>query len=399
MNLRSIFEVLTLRILGALLLDHWRYASQLALTGLLTTTGLFTTTSVALAQSEEGTLLQGQALLGDEVLSNGIVVLHHLIGGIQGELDSVPLGIDGTFSLTLPNPPDPAVRDIYLASIRHDGVLYFGAPLTEPEHLDSIYNIQTYDTAFAPSGGVDLPIEIRNMFFEFDGDRWHITDLIEVYNETGRTLVSEDQGFVWGYPLIPGATDFELGQAEMSPENITLEAGELRIRTPLPPGERLFVVTYMIDEPFVSIPMPGLTAVMELLVREPAPPMRVEGLDSFPRIELEPGTTYRRYSGDNLADLSIDLSEAQIPFEVPVAWMSVILGLVLGGAGLFLLKRDPVMGNTQKATIDLGDRKSTLHQIALLDEIFKSQKDRSEREHKKYLMERTKLIQRVIGTD
>jgi len=57
------------------------------------------------------------------------------------------------------------------------------------------------------------------------------------------------------------------------------------------------------------------------------------------------------------------------------------------------------MGNTQKATIDLGDRKSMLHQIALLDEIFKSQKDRSEREHKKYLMERTKLIQRVIGTD
>ncbi len=385
--------------MGALLLDHWRYAGRFALASLLTTTGLFTTTSVALAQSEEGTLLHGQALLGNEVLRSGTVVLHHLIGGTQGELDSVPLGIDGTFSLTLPNPPDPAVRDIYLASIRHDGVLYFGAPLTEAEHLDSIYSIQTYDTAFAPSGGADLPIEIRNMFFEFDGDRWHITDLIEVYNETGRTLVSEDPGFVWGYPLIPGATDFELGQAEMSPENITLEAGELRIRTPLPPGERLFVVTYMIDEPFVSIPMPGLTAVMELLVREPAPPMTVEGLDSFPRIELEPGTTYRRYSGDNLAGLSINLSEAQIPFELPVAWMSVILGLVLGGAGLFLLNRDPIIGGTQKAIIDLGNRESTLHRIALLDETFGSQEGRNEREHEEYLRERAKLVRRVTGTD
>ncbi len=385
--------------MGALLLDHWRYAGRFALASLLTTTGLFTTTSVALAQSEEGTVLHGQALLGNEVLRSGTVVLHHLIGGTQGELDSVPLGIDGTFSLTLPNPPDPAVRDIYLASIRHDGVLYFGAPLTEAEHLDSIYSIQTYDTAFAPSGGADLPIEIRNMFFEFDGDRWHITDLIEVYNETGRTLVSEDPGFVWGYPLILGATDFGLGQAEMSPENITLEAGELRIRTPLPPGERLFVVTYMIDEPFVSIPMPGLTAVMELLVREPAPPMTVEGLDSFPRIELEPGTTYRRYSGDNLTGLSINLSEAQIPFELPVAWMSVILGLALGGAGLFLLNRDPIIGGTQKAIIDLGNRESTLHRIALLDETFESQEGRNEREHEEYLRERAKLVRRVIGTD
>ena len=356
-------------------------------------------TSTVFAQSGQGTLLRGQALLGNEALTSGTVVLHHLIGGTQGELDSVSLGTDGTFSLTLPNPPDPAIRDIYLASIRHDGVLYFGTPLTEPEHLDSIYRIQTYDTAFAPSGGADLPIEIRNVFFEFDGDRWHITDLIEVYNETGRTLVSEDPGFIWSYPLIPGATDFELGQAEMSPENISLEAGRLLIRTPLPPGERLFVVTYKLDEPFVSIPMPGLTTVMELLVREPAPPMIVEGLDSFPRVELEPGTTYRRYSGNNLTGSSINLSEAKIPFELPVSWMSLILGVVLGGAGLFLLNRDPIRANTRAATVNLGDRESMIHRIAVLDETFKSQEDWSEREHEEYLMERAKLLQRVRGTD
>ena len=83
-------------------------------------------TSTAFAQSGQETLLRGQALLGNEALTSGTVVLHHLIGGTQGELDSVSLGTDGTFSLTLPNPPDPAIRDIYLASIRHDGVLYFG---------------------------------------------------------------------------------------------------------------------------------------------------------------------------------------------------------------------------------------------------------------------------------
>ncbi|GIS81341.1 MAG: hypothetical protein CM1200mP14_29070 [Gammaproteobacteria bacterium] len=76
----------------ALLLDHWRYAGRFALASLLITTGLFMATSTAFAQSGQGTLLRGQALLGNEALTSGTVVLHHLIGGTQGELDSVSFG-------------------------------------------------------------------------------------------------------------------------------------------------------------------------------------------------------------------------------------------------------------------------------------------------------------------
>ena len=366
---------------------------------LFATATLFTTTSVVSGQVEQNTVLRGRAFLENELLTHGTVVLHHLIEGNQGELDSVPVRFDGTFDLTLTNPPDSEVRDIFFASIRHDGVLYFGPPLTEPEHLDSIYEIQTYDTVFAPPQGANLPIEIRNVFFEFDGDRWRVTDLLEVHNEGSRTLVSGNQGFVWRYPLISGATDFELRQAEMSPEAVIFEAGELRVRTPVPPGQRLFVVSYMVDEPFVSIPTPGLTRVMELLVREPAPAMKVEGLDSLARIELEPGTTYRRYSGDNLAIESINLSEVQVPFKLPVAWMAVILGIVLGGFGLFIVNRDPLISTGPKSTIGLVDRQSILHEIALLDETFTDRKDRSEAGDDQYLLKRAKLIQRMIGTD
>ena len=79
--------------------------------------------------------------------------------------------------------------------------------------------------------------------------------------------------------------------------------------------------------------------------------------------------------------------------------MSLILGVVLGGAGLFLLNRDPIRVNTRGATVNLGDRESMIHRIAVLDETFKSQEDWSEREHEEYLMERAKLLQRVRGTD
>lgn len=348
------------------------------------------------AQVNPDIRLSGQAFLSDDVMTHGVAVLHHLIGGEQGSLDSVPIMEDGTFRFDLPKQPSSDGRDIYFSSIRHQGVLYFGPPITEPEDLEAIYTIQAYDTLVTSPMGADLPIEIRNLFFEFGGDRWRVTDLIEVYNETSRTLVPAESGFVWRYPLVPGATDFELGQSEMSPELITLVDGELRVRSPIPPGPRLFVVSYMIDEPYVSIPMPGSTRVMELLVREPAPLIKVQGLDSVPRIELEPGTTYRRYSGESLSTPDVRLTEVKLPFELPVASLSVILGIFLLVAGVFLLNRGSAFKSPTKSNLSLATGISPLHQIAILDEDYATQESPITQEKEdRYRKERADLVKLI----
>jgi len=340
--------------------------------------------------------LFGQGLVLDDVMPNGVAVLHHLIGGELASLDSVPIMEDGTFQFDLPNPPDPDRRDIYFGSIRHEGVLYFGPPITQMGDLEAIYTIQAYDTLVASPIGIELPIEIRNLFLEFGGDRWRVTDLIEVYNDSSRTLVSADSGFVWSYPLIPGATEFELGQTEMSPESITLEAGELRVRSPIPPGRRLFVVSYMIDEPYVSIPMPGSTSVVELLVREPAPLIHVQGLDSVARIELEPGTTYRRYSGINLSTPDVRLSEVKTPFELPVAALSLILGIFLVVAGFFLLNQRTITSTSLKSKSKRSTGISLIHQVAILDENFAVQKSPvTQEEEDRYRKERAELVKLI----
>ena len=68
--------------------------------------------------------------VADTALAEGVVVLHHVSDGEQGEVDSVRVGEEGSFSFTLPRAPDPGRSDIYFASVRHDGVLYFGPAIT-----------------------------------------------------------------------------------------------------------------------------------------------------------------------------------------------------------------------------------------------------------------------------
>ena len=108
----------------------WRVASSIVLVLHMATVSVF-------AQLNPDIRLSGQAFLSDDVMTNGVAVLHHLIGGEQGGLDSVPIMEDGTFHFYLPNHPSSDGRDIYFSSIRHQGVLYFGPPITEPEKSKS----------------------------------------------------------------------------------------------------------------------------------------------------------------------------------------------------------------------------------------------------------------------
>ena len=54
------------------------------------------------AQALARPMLQGQALLGDTAMTEGVVVLHHVSEGARGSSDSLRLGPDGDFVFPLP---------------------------------------------------------------------------------------------------------------------------------------------------------------------------------------------------------------------------------------------------------------------------------------------------------
>ena len=347
--------------------------------------------------------LQGQAMVGDTVLRSGTVVLHQVTSETQGEIDSVAVADDGSFSFTLPEPPLAAADRFYFASLRHQGILYFGSPLSDVAQLDSIYRIQAYDTAMVAEGGAEIPIQARNIFFEPNGEEWRITDIFQLRNDLGRTLVAPDGGDVWVHPLLEGARNFSSGQDGFSLDGTTVRDDSVRVRAAIAPGERVFVFRYAVDDPFGPVPTPDPTEAFDLLIREPSPQVGVEGLDLVGRVEVEEGSTYRRYSGTSVGPGRVRVVEVEQRGDLPLAWITVVVALALAGVAVWVTRgmRTPALaGGHSGSGIPRPEgaragRQAMLLEIARLDEAFEAKADPTPEERAAYRARRAELIREL----
>jgi hypothetical protein len=355
-------------------------------------------TATAAQAQRTGPTLHGRAALGDSVLTAGTVLVHHLATEAQAETDTVRIRPDGTFELRLRRVPDPDLGDVYFGSIRHDGILYFGQAITDASQLDSTYLIRTFDTVSVSAAEGALTIGARNIFLEGEEGLWRVTDLFQILNGGQRTVLAGDRGHVWTYPLPEGASDFSLNQqTEFLPQSAEFVDGAVVLDAPIPPGERVFVFRYTMPDPFIEFPTPGVTGTIDLLVREPAPPVEAEGLTFMERVELEPGTTYVRFNGASVEGPSIRLREAEKPGTPPVKILAVVLALILAGAGLFGvmgMRREPVpAAATTGGSSDM--RRDILLQIARLDEDFEASETTTESDRDTYQKRRAELMRRL----
>jgi hypothetical protein len=335
-------------------------------------------------------VLAGTAFVGDSVMSNGTVVLHHIADGIQGDLDSMRVGGDGAFRFALPGTPDPAQGDIYFATVRHHGVLYFGPAITAGVQLDTTYVINAWDTLLAPAEGFPVALQSRSVFFEPDSVGWRVTDLLQLRNDEPRTIVGREGGIVWDHPLPAEATNVVTGEGEIALGAAEFENGSLVVRAALPPGERIFVVRYQVESPFLSLPVRAPAEVLDVLVREPAPPVEVDGLELIDRIELEAGSTYLRFSATDVVAASVEIRGGEDVAPPRVEWAALVLALVLAGSGLLVLRR----GQSARVTVSAPDREALLFEIAQLDEEFAKVAPESEA-YRVYRRRRIDLLSRV----
>ncbi len=306
-------------------------------------------------------------------------------------VDSTSVSTDGSFRLTLPHVLDPEARnEAFFASIRYRDVLYFGRPLSAPVDLDSVYTIRVYETTPGPPA-TPFPVQVRNLFIEETGGRWAATDLFQIRNEGDRTYVPADDGPVWTYPLPPGATDFEIGESDIAPDAAAFENGAIRISAPVPPGARLYVIRYTIPGPELTLPLPGSTGTLEVLIREPAPPLVATGVRQEAPIQMEEGATYRRYAGSDLFDTTVRLRAGAPPAGLAVEWIAVVLAFVLAGAGVYALRRRPP--SVPVSPVPPSPRDLIVREIAKLDEEHESTVDPGARED--YGRRRAELIREL----
>jgi len=299
--------------------------------------------------------LAGQVMVGLAPADTGTVILHRVSPDFAGEVDSLPVGPEGRF--VLPIPLGSQGSDVFFASVRVDGVLYFGSAIHDPAEVDSVYTIQAYAGLPMPEGGA-LPIRVRNLFVEASDSGWTVTDLFEVSNQSGFTLVPAGEGDTWSHALPEGASGFRVGQSDLTPDRTRLEGGRLRTTTPVLPGESIYLVQYHVPDGPLSIPSETPTERFELLFREPGPEVSVTGLAPIEPVEVE-GTTYRRFAGNNLPPTVVRAEPGtRWTATTLIPWLGAGLALVLAALGGWVALR----GSRPK------DRGPILVQVARLDE-------------------------------
>jgi hypothetical protein len=342
-------------------------------------------------------LLVGEVRVGDDLLLEGTVVLHQVSAHASGEIDSVRVGQDGSFRIRLPHMPDHAGRaEIYFASVQHQGLYYFGPAITDVTQLDSLYTIQAFDTLSVPPGGADIPLTARNLFLERSGNGWEATDVFQLQHDGTRTLYSPDEGVVWSYPLPDLIRDFQVGQADLAPDAVRFWNGRIELFAPLPPGERFLVVRYRIPHRDFLLPMPGATHRMEILVREPGPPAEFPPLGPATPVELEPGTVFRRYSGDGFLDTGIQARVAPDRWSFRAEWLGLLLLGLLGAAGVYGFRLRSARPRAPQAQ-EPSRREELLLAVARLDEEFAGLEDPSEGAAETYRARRGKLLSQLKG--
>lgn len=337
--------------------------------------------------------LEGRVLRHGEPAAGIRVVLHRVAAEMAGGVDSVRTDAAGRFAFRLPGAAEPVFDEVvYFASVFHQGVLYFGPPLTRNTLPDSVYTIQVFDTTVAPAGGVALPVAMRHLILEREAGGWRVTDLVQVSHTGARTYVAAEGAGTWVYPLPRGAADFEAGEGDVAPDALRLEDGMVRVSSPIPPGERLYLFRYRVPAPSFELPLPGNTGRLELLVREPAPPLNLAGLTPGQSVSLD-GNTYRRWGGGPFRDAMIRIEEAKSAGPPPLFWIGVALAVALAGAVTYALRRGRAGAPAGRA------RASLLLELARLDEEFAERTDLDEESRRRYRQRRAALKERLRALD
>jgi len=293
------------------------------------------------AQEEVQAVLSGRLLFEGLPADTGTVVLHRVTPEEAGPIDSVSVGAQGQFSFTLPHMPVAGSGEIFFAASRFEGILYFGFQVLEPSHLDEEYAIRTFRTEVAPPGGIAFPIWIREFWIEEAPMGWQVTDAFIVQNPGPVTYVAGPGGIVWQYPLPQGVRGFRVLEAGPSPGAVESVEGMLRATNPMSPGESFVMVQYELDSLVVDLPLPGEVGVARVILREPAPEIRVEGLARLPPQEIEFGVVYQQWAGQELRDQMVRIRPGSGDPSNLVAWLSVTLALLLVASGVWFVRRDP----------------------------------------------------------
>lgn len=266
--------------------------------------------------------LEGRVVRNGSGVAGVPVTLHRVTNGASGPAGETTTGAGGAFSLPLPPPPprrDSTDFVVFFATVEADGVRYFGPPLHTTD-APADYRIAVYDTTSA-AGAVDsVRVARRDVaLVPSDGGGWEVGEIVRFHNTSGRTIVTAGGKPVVGFSLPDSVAAFEVGDGEVTSQEVARVGKRVLLNSPFPPGVREVFVRYRIpdDASEFRVAPDRATDTLHFFVRQPSPAITADGLTgprSF-RAENEEFVQYSAFGVKPGAALGVEWA---VPLSSPV---------------------------------------------------------------------------------
>lgn len=281
--------------------------------------------------------LRGRVVLAADStgLAGRTVVLHRVEPDTGMAVDSTVTGPAGRFSFPLRGDSS----DVFVASARHAGVLYFGPAVHGRADRDD-YRLTVYPVRAAGSADT-LTLASRALVLTPSPGGVRVTDVVQVAGPAGHTLVGRAGGEAgrggagepwWRLRIPEGARDARVLRGGVSARRIELAEGEARLSAPVPPAGVRVVLGYEVpagEELRLRLLHPA--DHLEVVVREDASGVAVEGLSGAGET-VSRGSRFRRWAARGAAagrTVRVDVAGPGGSGVPRAAWIAAAIGTLL----------------------------------------------------------------------
>ena len=268
------------------------------------------------------------------------VVLHRVGPDRAGPLDSVRSDSRGRYAFRYTRTGSEDA--IYFVSASYDGIAYFTAPLAEGNVRGDDGEITVFDTT-----SKHVPLSLRGhhvVVSTADANaRRSIVEVYDLSNDTSVTRVASSDtpaGATWQTHVAAGASDFKVGQGDISAAAVSFANGVVSVFAPIAPGIKQLSFSYSVPAKSfpLKLPLEKETAIYEIMIEEKA------GSVSGPHLkEVDPVTVddrnFRRFLASDMPQNSvavIDLPAPPATHSIDPRYL-VAITLVIGGSMVLAL--------------------------------------------------------------
>ena len=268
------------------------------------------------------------------------VVLHRVGPDRAGPLDSVRSDSRGRYSFKYTRTGSD--QAVYFVSATYDGIAYFTPPLAEGKVSGDDGEITVFDTT-----SKRVPLTLRGhhvVVSTADANaRRSVVEVYDLSNDSSVTRVAAGQkqeSATWQTHITPGASDFKVGQGDISPGAVEFANGVVSVFAPLAPGIKQFSFSYSLPAKSfpLKLPLEKETGIYEIMIEEKA------GSVTGPHLrEVDPVTVddrnFRRFLASDMPENSvavIDLPPPPPSHTIDPRYL-VALTLVIGGSMVLAL--------------------------------------------------------------